>query len=109
MEAGQPAGTSLELALLAGELRKLGCARRSRGRCVTQARSASEDHDPAGHLTAPQRGESLVDLRELIGPAHELVDLESAVEVEIDEPRKVDVRAHGAVHRAAERLFLERH
>src|SRR5438034_2480612 len=44
-----------------------------------------EDDDAAGHLAAPQRLEALVDLVERPGPADELVELEAAVEVQVDQ------------------------
>src|SRR5437016_11107599 len=70
---------------------------------------SAEDDDAAGDLAAPERLEPFVDLVELVGPADQLVDLEPAVEVEIDQPREIDVRPHRAVHGALDALFLERH
>src|SRR6185369_7532503 len=68
-------------------------------------RSVEHDH-AAGHLTGPQRGEALVDLVERVGTADQLVDLEPAVEVEVDQLREVHVGPHRAVHRALDRLLL---
>jgi len=59
---------------------------------------------PRATLAAPQRGEPLVDLAELVGPAHQLVDHQAAVEIEIDQARKIEIGRHRAVHRAGERL-----
>ena len=56
-----------------------------------------EHDDAAGDLAAAHRREALVDLVERVGPAHQLVDLEAPVEVEIDELREVDIGVHGAV------------
>src|SRR3972149_5190650 len=68
-----------------------------------------EDHHPARDLAGPHGGEALVDLLDLVYAADELVELEPAVEVEVDEAREVARRPHGAVHGALERLLLERH
>src|SRR3984893_11455425 len=70
-------------------------------------RGSVEHHDAAGDLSGSQRLEAVVDLIELVGAADELVELEPAVEVELDETREVDRRPHRAVHAALERLLLE--
>src|SRR5262245_40028853 len=70
--------------------------------------SVEADHT-AGHLPAGQVPEALVDVGERVGPADQLVDLEPPVHVEVHQAREVDVRSHGAVHRAPDALLLQRH
>src|SRR5215510_7805755 len=72
-------------------------------------RPSVEDHHAAGHLAAGEVPEALVDLGERVGPADQLVDLQAAVHVEVDQPREVDVRPHRAVHGAPDALLLEGH
>src|SRR5438445_10802088 len=66
----------------------------------------SEHDDPTRHLPTAECRKPLVDLAELVGSADQLVDLQTAVQVQVDQLREVDVRAHRAVHRAADGLLL---
>src|SRR5204863_523670 len=76
---------------------------------VTGDQDTLEHHHAARHLTGAQRREALVDLLECVGAAHQLVDLEVAGQVLVDQPGEVEVRTHGAVHRPLDAFLLERH
>src|SRR6516162_476341 len=56
------------------------------------ASEISEHDDPARHLPAAERREPVVDLLELVRAAHQLIDLQPAVQVENDQLREFDVR-----------------
>src|SRR5262245_2595258 len=75
---------------------------------VTVSLSVEHDHT-AGDLPAGEIAEALVDVGQRIGPAHQLVHLEPAFHVEVDEPREVDVGPYRTIHRAADALLLEGH
>src|SRR5882724_5648369 len=85
-----------------------GPARRPR-RPEAVASGSIERHDAARHLPRPQRREPLVDLLDLVGPAHQLVDLQALLHVQLDEAREVQVGPHRAVHRALQALLLQGH
>src|SRR2546428_453957 len=59
--------------------------------------SLGEDDDATRHLPGPQQLEPLVDLLERVRPADQLIELQPAVEVELDELREIDGRADRAV------------
>src|SRR5207245_10176912 len=71
--------------------------------------SLGEADGAARRLPGPQQLAPLVDLLERVRPADQLVELQPAVEVELDELWEIDGRADRAVERALERLLLERH
>src|SRR5215467_14398128 len=85
--------------------RSPGCTARDPAECPALV----EHHHAAGDLARRECLEAVVDLVERVGAAHELVELEPALEIELDETREVDGRAHRAVHGALQRLLLERH
>src|SRR5262245_15126046 len=68
-----------------------------------------EHHHAAGHLAGRERREALVDVLQPVGPADQLVELEPALHVEVDQARKVDDGADRAVERALQRFLLQRH
>src|SRR6266545_8340225 len=54
-----------------------------------------EDDHAARDLARPHGGEALVDVLQRVGAADELIQLQTALHVEVDEDREVDVRTHG--------------